>query len=158
MPHLKKGGDGHLLKNSGGHLVVDCGSAGVCNECSPAIPDTLYVTFSGQARSFAIWEGKNEVPWHYGCVWRLTQEVDAGTAYLVIIYRAGQWQVECTGDWQWDYYYCKQTWLGDSAACGHEGAYTLDLCRDDSGDGRAGCVDDESCEDSAGATCVVSET
>ena len=82
MAHLKKDANGHLWKNTAGHLVNECPEhtwvpgQNTCNACSPALPDTMYVTGSGFAGNFAracwgdsAFNGTMQVDWRFGCDW-----------------------------------------------------------------------------------------
>lgn len=159
MAHLKKGGNGHLLKSSGGHLVVECPpeAENTCNDCDPPIPDTLYVTVSGLGGDLSAWNGTHEVNW-----------TGAGTG--------GVWNSECT--WEKDNYYsegggiflgwhdqqlwvcfigtgldgpdCHVSWTLETDQCSIGGEYTYSQCQG------GGCADGNTCADSAGASCTVS--
>ncbi len=155
MAHLKKSDiTGHLMKGSGGHLVKDCtGAPETCNDCSPAIPDTLYVTCEGLSGDFAPWEGKTTLAWLSGCWWADVVDIDTyPRMYLYYLSGGPYWMVRINtvaiG--------CQKTW--DTSA---DGPHTCDpwngtYAEVDCGD--TACSDHSSCEDSAGATCVVSTT
>lgn len=69
MAHLKKSPiTGHLLKNANGHLVKGCTGAGGgengCNDCDPAIPDTLYITCADLTQVLAYANGTNPINVH----------------------------------------------------------------------------------------------
>lgn len=119
-----------------------------CNACSPPIPDTLYVTLSGLSGDFAQWNGKHALLYDRTCLWRKDEYPDP----------------EAQVDWtevEWEFLItglllagpvCSKEWTGSEDPCDPTGVYAEKTCND------AGCPDGDSCEDSAGATCVVSLT
>ena len=151
--------NGNLVVNGSGQpifcdtcpCVVEEPPVNTCNSCDPAIPDTLYVTLSGLAGDFAAWNGKHTLEWVSGCLWRCTSPL-----IELRWYAPGPWYVifgstvdaGCT---------CCAAFCGSSSACVETGSYThwdasACECRD------SGCNDTDSCENSVGATCVVSLT
>lgn len=150
MGHLKRGASGHLLRNAAGHLVNRC-AENTCNECDPPIPDTLYVTFAGLAGDFAWANGKTAVEYYYPCAWRHLEPDGSGIVVTYGYYGAlNFWVAEVAGpggDLN-----CNKEWKGSTYpnVCSPTDAYSEYACRD------LVCDDSDSCEDSAGATCVVS--
>lgn len=68
-------------------------TANNCNNCDPALPDTLYVTVANGAGGFAAFNGKTQVDWTSGCIW-----VSNGGAYPFLQLDssgAGVWSVHC---------------------------------------------------------------
>ena len=59
-----------------------------CNSCDPAMPDTLYVTFSGLVGDCAVWNTENTATWWGGCHWYFS-------TYSYLYYYASQskWQL-----------------------------------------------------------------
>ena len=132
------------------------GPVNVCNECDPPIPDTLYVTLAGLAGTFAWANDKHALTWVIGCRWQseaLDCDPSGGPIYVSLSFAAGQWtavvrgceQADCPGR-------CYKQWStsGDDNECIPTADYTGGNCSD------VCCWDTDSCEDSAGATCVVS--
>ena len=145
MAHLKKSVAGHLLKAGTGHLVNDCPD-NTCNSCSPPIPDTLYVTFSGLGGTFAAWNGKHAVPWSGHCSWQDREigydvSVNYNTAHC-----PGKWRVWLSPALPG----CQIVWCGTVALCDPTGTYSFSTCAD------YGCGDTGSCSKCSSPTAVVS--
>lgn len=170
MGHLKYGAGGHLLRNAAGHLVHICEGPTAtptatptpsptptalndCNSCDPPIPDTLYVTFAGLGGDFAVYNGKHAIPWigawsgnptEDACNW---VSVD-GIAWIAIYWDGVHWWVQLhAGEAR-----CAVDWRDGVDECDPIGSYSLWACYD------SYCDDTTSCENSVGATCVVSLT
>ncbi len=146
MAHLKKAAGGHLLKSGDGHLVNDCEPPpdNSCNDCDPAIPDTLFVTFSGLGGDWSIYNGKRTLEWSQACGWQ-----DSVLGLVITLgYFVTVWRVQIA-----DKSSCNIHWDKMDAGCTPAGVYsTGPFCID------GGCDDTGSCAASAGATCVVSLT
>ena len=123
-----------------------------CNDCDPPIPDTLYVTFTGLRGDLGMFEGKNTLRWMSDCWWRS----DGGPLgpFVQLIFHMNHWTVGAYVN-----YTCYKQWIPRMFPLPpeppHECApwlinYVKLVCVDD------GCSDKDSCEDSEGATCVVS--
>ena len=136
------------------------GPVNECNECDPAIPDTLYVTFAGLSGDFASFNGKHTLTWvggyALGCNWRIAPfGFGDGGLYYDVYNAPDAWRV----------------WISSPEDPSHDplrdcarhmkmsADYPCDPTMDcyvvyscDSGR----CFDTDSCADSAGATCVVS--
>lgn len=161
MTPLRKDGDGNLLKNADGDLVRLCGGPpeNTCNTCDPSIPDAFFVTFAGLSGSFALFNGQHSVSWLRGCVWRWTGTSEVWPSdppRIQIEYGAiggPVWSVtvrafEGGGNPE---FRCNKKWTtGAGIPCDPDDPYTEFSCID------TGCGDEDSCEDSAGATCDVS--
>ena len=116
-----------------------------CDECSPDLPDILYVTFGGLLSDFGPFNGKWELPWVSDCKWKLV----TGDGVIVVRWDGtlGNWLAgativihECFFDFE-----------GGADQCDPYDAYAWTYCNDDS------CLNPDSCEDSAlSGTCVVS--
>ena len=148
--HLRKTASGHLMRVTGGHLRKCPSPENTCNTCDPPIPDTLYVTFAGLAGDFAAYNGKHAIPWGHGCFWEVRNSVNEND-WMTIHYSSGEWESHLDPDETASGCFVSFETAALSA-CAPAGSYPLDAC----GDG--GCDDTDSCEDSAGATCVVSLT
>jgi len=136
--------NGHLRKAADGHLV----KGGECNCCSPAIPDTLYVTLARLVGDLAVWNGKWTLSHTTGCYWAYPSH-----AYPRILL---QWIGPGTSDWRLSAAtaaQCYKHWQsGAQDPCDPVGAYSEFACD------AFTCADPNTCVDSAGATCVVSLT
>jgi len=119
-----------------------------CNDCEPPIPDTLYVTFTGLAGDFAVANGKQTLAWTSGCYWDV---VGSGIDWLRLNWSTTKWKILLKVN-QPDV--CDKEWRGaEGDECDPwDVTYTEYSCID------AECVDTDSCEDSAGATAVVSSS
>ena len=133
------------------------GPVNECNECDPAIPDTLYVTFAGLSGDFASFNGKHTLTWvggaWLGCYWHEDLDVGPWLYYRSAVHR---WHVGISppedpgGD---PLFNCFRHWqMSADYPCDPTESYVYYSC--DSGR----CYDLDSCADSAGATCVVSLT
>jgi hypothetical protein len=72
----------------------DCGvacSTNKCNACEVPIPDTLYVTLSGQTGNFAPANGTHTVPWSINCTWTLP--ISGTTLAVTLSYLANFWTI-----------------------------------------------------------------
>ena len=131
-----------------------------CNDCDPKIPDTLYATFAGLAGDWAGHNNKYTLEWVSGCHWRW-QPGGGGTfplSYLewqswakgwnILIWTAGSapW---CYKRWYDDDENAPPPYKRDCEPC--DVTYAEHDCDDDA------CTDHSSCENSVGATVVVSE-
>lgn len=127
-----------------------CGSGSgssyvTCGDCDPAIPEMLYITCAGFAGSFAGWNGTFAVQWVSACNWQWT-----GVGATLDLFRLSalpnRWFIYAvyTSGCRWQFE--KDT----IAPCDPVGPYSLDFCVD------SGCGQPNSCEDSAGASVVVS--
>ena len=118
-----------------------------CNDCDPPIPDTLYVTFAGLAGDFADWNGKHTLTWVYACTWVYNFPTEP---YLHFSWGGDYWAVYLVLEPPCNIQFRR---YGHEYMCNPDVAgYTQCNCTD------ATCEDTDSCEDSAGATCVVSLT
>jgi len=165
------------VNSSGQPILCDrcpC-SNNTCHSCVPPIPDTVYVTLTGLGGTFFdAYEGKNTLYWHLpifgdasSCAWEGSQPGGGayrcnyrdGWPYLALIYDElpARW-----AGWMIRIYLQAPTFGGGEACdirfhlgafpCSPIGEYTQVWCLD------GGCEDMTSCENSAGATCVVSLT
>jgi len=123
--------------------AVECPD-NTCNACDPAIPDTLYATWSSLAGDWAAANGKTALTWVSTCVWQAV----VGSVTVSVWYYGGTWGADVsTGG------FCTLRRDGPNTACAPEGTYSSEIdCSD------VACTDHDSCEDSSGATCVVSYT
>lgn len=136
MAHLRKTSSGHLAKVTNGHLRRWAVRCGCC------LPGTIYVTFSGLAGYWAIYNGKHGRVYGPGdnCFWG----VYSGVVFFLAPrhFGGGDWDVIVRTDIShWMY------WERLDVACDPTGSYT-----------RYSCQPTADCDASAGATCVVSLT
>ncbi len=119
---------------------------GDCNACDPAIPDTLHVTLCGLAGDLAPYNGDHTLTYVSYCLWRLELE----DAWIELAYSGASWIVTLNVTRGTS---CRKRWIqGDIPGCTPQSAFYVELdCLDDT------CADHESCEDSIGATCEVSD-
>ena len=123
-----------------------------CNSCVPSIPDTLYVTFSGLGGDLAVHNGKKELSWAMGCSWvwfdgarmKMLLEWDRYVSPDVWYIYCNEWSIADTT--------CIKEWTLSEPVCNPTGNYVEFVCAD------TDCSDPNTCNDSAGATCVVSLT
>ncbi len=122
-------------------------SAAECNGCSPPISDTLHVTLCGLRGDFAPYNGDHTLRYIFYCLWWL----GVGQAFIRLEYDAGNTRWIVTLD-KIPGTSCRKRWeKADAGGCTPEGGLYTELdCLDDT------CLDHDSCEDSAGATCEVS--
>ena len=120
-----------------------------CNDCDPPLPDTMYVTLAGLSGDFAAWNGKNAVEWVLGCTWAIDIEF---VRYVQLKSFAWGWEVWLLPGGYGDPACEMRFRLLAEDRCEVTGSYSFFDCDD------AACDDTDSCENSAGATCVVSLT
>ncbi len=125
-----------------------------CNDCDPPLRETYCVTLSGLAGDFAAANGSWVVTWNPTEAARGRWESSAIWGGSPV--EGCDVRLRWTGSaWRVDLFvgpFCTKSWQNGSDACDPVAAYAELACTD------AGCADPDSCEDSAGATCVVSET
>jgi len=119
--------------------------------CAARPKDKYCVTFSGLAGDLAAYNGTHELTWLGGsseCLRDVWVEGRGYTFALVQWMSADQrWQVNLSDEED-----CYKRWYRANSGCHPAlGAYTELICED------SGCGDHNSCEDSAGATCVMAE-
>ena len=120
-----------------------------CNDCVPPLPTCLLVTLTGLAGDFAEWNGSTAVPWVSGCTWAIDIEF---VRYVQLKSFAWGWEVWLLPGGYGDPA-CEMVFrLLAEDRCEVTGSYSFFDCDD------AACDDTDSCENSAGATCVVSLT
>jgi hypothetical protein len=144
--------DGAIVVDGDGKVILceDCPCGIACNACSPPLPGTLYVTLAGLAGDFAQWNGKHKLT-HFGaCQW-VYPHYDPPSIWIQLLWFTARWLVQITAGGVFPIV-CDKRWDGSEDACVQIGNYTEGDCND------AGCPDINSCENSAGATCVVSLT
>ena len=119
---------------------------GDCNACDPAIPDTLHVTLCALEGDFAPYNGDHTLAYTSYCLWR----VDLVGAWIELSYAGASWTVTLNVTRGTS---CRKRWiLGDIPGCTPQSAFYVELdCLDHT------CEDNESCDDSIGATCEVSD-
>jgi len=141
---LIKHSNGKLAVRSDGKLAKCCG----CNDCDPPLKCSYEVTFSGLAGDFAFFNGTTRVDCYGACVY-LARDGDYDL-WLIFWPEEGWGSVINFVDAQ-----CQMRFLSDagiSEACDPTaGTCSIVACND------AGCADGDSCGDSSGATCVISE-
>ena len=125
-----------------------------CNDCDPAIKDTLEITFdgldggTGQTNDFSDFEGVNEVNWLTTCVWR-NQDGDVELGHGLDV--GGYWGIMIVPG-----FLCWKRWVATvEQDCAPEELSYVEL---DEVDGcvDSECSDDNSCVEAEGATAAVS--
>ena len=125
-----------------------------CLECEPPLPEYIHVTLCGMGGDFAWLNRDHKLKEEAGiCLWYLAiDEGEQGPPDVgdITLYRTAglKWRVQVrtgvTG-------MCRLEFDGPQDACAPYAFYTQDYCTD------AECLDGESCELSAAATCEVTE-
>ena len=110
-----------------------------CNACEVSIPDTLYVENDALTDDLAQFNDKRECTWSFGCVWQSSgsyprKNVTWLAAWHTYVYKGAN---------------CYKEWLGGVDTCDPTDAYAEENCDDSI------CTEGDTCENSAGATSVV---
>ena len=143
--HLRRDSlSGHLARATNGHLRK-CGAPQLCNQCTPPLPDTFYITHAGLAAPLSALNGKHAVVWVTACNWFTPGQPDL--EQMLVFWAGFGWMVTAI---QGSTYPCWKNWRGQLGGCDVTGVFSEYSCTD------GGCSG--LCAGSAGATCEVSLT
>ncbi len=118
-----------------------------CNDCSPAIPDTLTLTMTGLGGDFVVFNGANTLSWTSGCSWR--KSGGPGIA-IFVIWVGGEWNVTAVRGFIGSCHLTLIASPSNTASCDPRDTYDVEeSCSD------GGCLDSDTCTKSAGASGVV---
>lgn len=158
MGHLRRDSDGHLLRAASGHLTSSCNA---CENCDPALPDVLSVTFGGGlAGDFTKAAGTWVLTWASACRWELNDEPVGGGKFLDIVlahFAVPSWSAWFTvGDDDAQQVRCRLDFIntfggGDNVCDEIDVDNYVRLACDD-----ATCDDGNSCGNTINPTCTVS--
>ncbi len=123
----------------------------VCNDCDPTLPDTMYVTISGLANSFAPYNGETPVHWVSSCLWRHDSLIWPGIDYMNLWYTPTVWKITFS---LWPSLCTRTVGIGPTTPCNpYDSLWNWEVSCNDSG-----CPNTSSCENSVGALYSVSPT
>lgn len=154
MAELMRRPDDMLARCADGRLARCPTVTGCDGGCTMSV--RYKITFASLAGDYAQFNGENTVVYVSGCTW-VSGYYPSNRAILTL-YRVptgapvgdAQWYINMLGADTASG--CAMVWLKDAVVrCSPVGGYSVDSCSDNN------CSDGDSCEDSAGATCIVSE-